>query len=62
MMAKWRYFDDQPAPVGTWTNVHNVIKYAENLAMMNKNLFNQMNQFLNGSNKQINTPKIKILL
>jgi hypothetical protein len=39
MMAKWRYFDDQPAPVGTWTNVHNVIKYAENLAIMNKNLF-----------------------
>ncbi|MFM9834735.1 MAG: hypothetical protein ACKVOA_01375 [Methylophilaceae bacterium] len=39
MMAKWRYFDDQPAPIGTWTNVHNVIKYAENLAILNKNLF-----------------------
>ncbi len=38
-MAKWRYFDDQPAPTGTWTTVHNVIRLAENLAMMNKNLF-----------------------
>ena len=39
IMAKWRYFDDQPAPVGTWDNVHKVIKYAENLAIINKNLF-----------------------
>lgn len=38
-MAKWRYFDDQPAPVGTWTNVHKIIKYAENLSIMNTNLF-----------------------
>jgi hypothetical protein len=38
-MAKWRYFDDQPAPTGTWATVHNVIRLAENLAIMNKNLF-----------------------
>ncbi len=38
-MAKWRYFDDQPAPVGTWESVHKVIKFAEKLAIMNKNLF-----------------------
>lgn len=39
IMAKWRYFDDQPAPVGTWTNVCKVIKAAEKLAIMNTNLF-----------------------
>lgn len=38
-MAKWRYFDDQPAPAGMWANVHKVIKLAENLAIMNRNLF-----------------------
>lgn len=38
-MTKWRYFDDQPAPVGTWDNVHKVIKTAENLAIMYTNLF-----------------------
>lgn len=39
IMCKWRYFDDQPAPIGTWSTVHKVIKSAENLAIMNKNLF-----------------------
>lgn len=39
MMAKWRYFDDQPAPVGLWSNVHQVIKIAEELTMLNKDLF-----------------------
>ena len=38
-MAKWRYFDDQPAPSGMWSTVHNVIRLAENLAIMNVNLF-----------------------
>ncbi len=38
-MAKWRYFDDQPAPAGMWSNVHKVIRLAENLAIMNTNLF-----------------------
>ncbi len=38
-MMKWRYFDDQPAPPGAWLCVHNIIKYAENLAIMNTNLF-----------------------
>ncbi len=38
-MAKWRYFDDQPAPAGMWTNVHKVIRFAENLSIMNNNLF-----------------------
>jgi hypothetical protein len=37
--AKWRYFDDQPAPIGTWANVCKVIKCAENLSIMNTNLF-----------------------
>jgi hypothetical protein len=37
--AKWRYFDDQPAPIGTWQNVCKVIKCAENLSVMNTNLF-----------------------
>jgi hypothetical protein len=38
-MTKWRYFDDQPAPNGTWKNVYKVIRCAENLAIMNTNLF-----------------------
>jgi hypothetical protein len=38
-MTKWRYFDDRPAPEGTWTHVCNVIKCAENLSLMNVNLF-----------------------
>lgn len=38
-MTKWRYFDDQPAPIGTWVNVCKVIKCAENLAILNTNLF-----------------------
>ena len=38
-MTKWRYFDDQPAPSGTWKNVYKVIRCAENLAIMNTNLF-----------------------
>jgi hypothetical protein len=37
--AKWRYFDDQPAPIGTWENVCKVIKCAEDLSIMNTNLF-----------------------
>lgn len=39
MMAKWRYFDDQPAPVGLWSNIHQVIKIAEELTIINKSLF-----------------------
>lgn len=38
-MAKWRYFDDQTVPAGTWQHVCKVIKYAENLAILNTNLF-----------------------
>lgn len=38
-MAKLRYFDDQPAPSGTWANVCKIIKSAENLSIMNTNLF-----------------------
>ncbi len=38
-MTKWRYFDDQPAPSGTWKNVYKVIRCAEYLAIMNTNLF-----------------------
>ena len=38
-MTKWRYFDDQPAPAGTWENVNKVIKCAENLSILNINLF-----------------------
>jgi len=43
-MAKWRYFDDQPTPIGTWTNVCKVIKYAEILSILNTNLFLYDNQ------------------
>ena len=39
IMAKWRYFDDQTAPTGMWENVHKVIKFAENLSILNKNIF-----------------------
>jgi len=39
MMSKWRYFDDQPAPFGVWDNVHKVIRVAEDLAIINNNLF-----------------------
>ncbi len=39
MMCKWRYFDDQPAPVSTWDSVCKFIKTAENLSILNKNLF-----------------------
>jgi hypothetical protein len=38
-MAKWRYFDDQAAPTGTWINVCKIIKCAENLSMLNTSLF-----------------------
>lgn len=39
MMSKWRYFDDQPAPFGVWDNVHKVIRIAEDLSILNTNLF-----------------------
>ncbi len=39
MMAKWRYFDDQPAPIGMWKNVHKIIRTAEASAMMNTEFF-----------------------
>jgi hypothetical protein len=39
IMAKLRYFDDQPAPNGTWMNVCKVIKCAESLAVINTNIF-----------------------
>lgn len=39
LMAKWRYFDDQEAPLGVWNNVHKVIRLAEAQSIMNKNLF-----------------------
>jgi hypothetical protein len=38
-MAKWRYFDDQPAPVGTWQAVSKVIRQAEDLEITNQKLF-----------------------
>lgn len=39
LASKWRYFDDQPTTTGTWSNVCKVIKCAENLSLMNTNLF-----------------------
>jgi len=39
LMAKWRYFDDQAAPTGVWSHVHQVIRIAENMHIMNKSLF-----------------------
>lgn len=38
-MAKWRYFDDQPAPIGTWQAVSKVIVQAEDLEITNQKLF-----------------------
>jgi hypothetical protein len=38
-MAKWRYFDDQPAPAGTWQAIIKVIRRAEDLEIMNQKLF-----------------------
>jgi len=39
MLAKWRYFDDLPAPLGVWDNVHKIIRVAEELSIMNKQMF-----------------------
>lgn len=39
MMSKWRYFDDQAAPFGVWDNVHKIIRIAEDLSVINTNLF-----------------------
>ncbi len=39
IMAKWRYFDDQPAPLGMWKSVHKIIMIAEESAMMNSEFF-----------------------
>ena len=39
IMAKWRYFADQPAPLGMWKSVHRIIRIAEELAMMNSVFF-----------------------
>ncbi len=39
IMAKWRYFDDQPAPLGMWKSVHRIIRVAEESAMMNRVFF-----------------------
>lgn len=38
-MTKWRYFDDQAVPTGTWEHVCKVIRCAEKLAILNNNLF-----------------------
>lgn len=38
-MAKWRYFDDQPAPIGTWQAVSRVINQAEAMEIVNQKLF-----------------------
>jgi hypothetical protein len=34
-MLMWRYFDEQPAPVNTWTQVNKLFKYAENSTLLN---------------------------
>jgi hypothetical protein len=38
-MTKWRYFDDQAVPAGTWEHVCKVIRCAEKMAILNRNLF-----------------------
>lgn len=38
-MAKWRYFGDQPAPLGMWGNIHKLIKAAEELKALNRDMF-----------------------
>lgn len=39
LMAKWRYFDDQPAPLGVWHYVYQVVRLAERFSITSKNLF-----------------------
>ena len=37
-MAKWRYFQAQSAPIGTWKHLHELVKIAEKLSLLDKTL------------------------
>lgn len=37
-MSKWRYFQDQLAPIGTWKHLHELVKTAEKLSILNKTI------------------------
>lgn len=38
LMAKWRYFQDQVAPVGSWTQIHELVRVVERLSLLHKNI------------------------
>ena len=38
LMAKWRYFQDQLAPVGTWTQIYEIVKVVEGLSLLHKSI------------------------
>lgn len=37
-MNKWRYFQDQAAPVGTWKQLNELVRVAEKLTLLEKNV------------------------
>ncbi|MBC7786099.1 MAG: hypothetical protein H7Z18_01250 [Methylophilaceae bacterium] len=37
-MSKWRYFQDQLAPIGTWKHLHELVKVAEKLSILDKTI------------------------
>ncbi len=37
-MTKWRYFQDQVAPVGGWMHLHTLVKIAEKLTLLHKSI------------------------
>lgn len=39
MMSKWRYFEDQAAPLGMWKNLHKVIRFSEGMKTLNRDVF-----------------------
>ena len=39
IMTKWRYFQDQVAPVGTWQQVYELVRIVEKLALAYKTFF-----------------------
>ena len=38
-MTKWRYFQDQVAPVGAWTHLHTLVKIGEKLSLLHRDTF-----------------------
>ncbi len=38
LMAKWRYFQDQVAPIGTWIQIHGIVKTVERLSLLHQSI------------------------